>query len=187
MNFDAAADELRRREFARLATAVTPRPEALRSMTAAALREEIALMWDRLGHTVITSPDAPEIVTIKGERKFITACANPADQAPTGTAALRRLHDRVIATNAERGFYVTARSFTAEAQHFAETAPIELIDGPRLIRAMQRSRKGMLVPQTYKAMCRQSATSCSTASATTRPCVAAMNISCHRRSPATQL
>jgi hypothetical protein len=39
------------------------------------LREQIALMWQRLGHDVITSPAAPEIVTVKGERKFITKCA----------------------------------------------------------------------------------------------------------------
>ena len=58
MNFDTLADELHRQEFARLAAAVTPRPEALRSMTAAALGDEIAMMWERLGHTLITSPSA---------------------------------------------------------------------------------------------------------------------------------
>jgi hypothetical protein len=55
MNF-AAADELHRQKPARLADAVTPRPEALPSMTAGELRDQIAMMWDRLGHTVITSP-----------------------------------------------------------------------------------------------------------------------------------
>ena len=155
VNFDALANELRQQEFSRLATAVTPRPEALRSMTAAALTDEIATMWERLGHTVITSASTLEIVTIKGERKFITICANPADLAPTGSGAVRRLRDRVVAASAERGFYVTPRSFTADAQHFAETAPVQLIDGPELHRALNRSRKGMLLPQIYKAMCRQ--------------------------------
>src|SRR4051812_3873 len=155
MNLDALADELHRQEFARLAAAVTPRPEALRSMTAAELCDEIAMMWERLGHTVITSPSAAEIVTIKGARKFVTMCANPADLAPTGIGAVRRLRDLVVAASAERGFYVTARSFTADAQHFAATAPVQLIDGPALIRSLHRSRKGMLLPQSYKAMCRQ--------------------------------
>src|SRR4051794_38277864 len=155
MNFDAQADKLHRQEFARLAAAVTPRPEALRSMTPDALRDEIAMMWERLGHTVITSPSASEIVTLKGERKFVTLCANRTDLAPTGIGAVRRLRDRVVAISAEQGFYVTPRSFTAEAQHFAATAPVQLIDGPALIRALHRSRKGMLLPQSYKAMCRQ--------------------------------
>src|SRR3954447_26526232 len=155
MNFDVLADELHQREFSRLAAAVTPRPEALRSMTPDALRDEIAMMWERLGHTVITSPSASEIVTTKGERKFITMCANPTDLAQTGSSAVRRLRDRVVAASAERGFYVTPRSFTADAQLFAATAPVQLIDGPALIRALHRSRKGMLLPQSYKAMCRQ--------------------------------
>jgi hypothetical protein len=154
-NIQRAAEELHRQEFDRLAAAVTPTVQALRSMTAAALRDEVALMWERLGHTVIAGPGASDIVTTKGERKFITACANPADPAPTGTAALCRLRNKVVATYAERGFYVTAGSFTAEARRFAETAPVQLIDGPELIRALQRSRKGMLLPQTYQAMCRQ--------------------------------
>lgn len=154
MNFVPAADQLRHQEFARLAATVTPRPEALRSMTAAALRDEIALMRERLGHAVITSTAAPDLVTINGERKFITACANPADLMPTGTPALRRLHDRVVATSAERGFYISVRGFS-EARQYAQSAPVQLIDGPELIRAFHRSRKGMVVPPTYKAMCRQ--------------------------------
>jgi Restriction endonuclease len=154
-DFAATADDLRRDELSRLAAAVTPRLEALRSMTAAALRDDIALMWDRLGHTVITSPADAGLVTIKGARKFVTACANPANLVPTGIPALRRLHDRVIALNAERGFYVTTRSFTVEAQQFAQTAPVQLIDGPELIRALHRSRRGMPILSSYKAMCRQ--------------------------------
>jgi hypothetical protein len=155
VNFDTAADELHRQELARMGEAVTPRPEQLRSMTAAALRDEIARMWDRLGHTVVTSPNAAEIVTIKGERKFVTMCANPAEPMPTGTPALIRLRDRVAASSAERGFFVSVRGFSGQAQHYAESAPVQLIDSAALIRAMHRSRKGMSLPQSYKAMCRQ--------------------------------
>jgi Restriction endonuclease len=155
VNFAAAADELHRQERARLAAVVTPRPEAFRSMTAAALRVEIAGMWERLGHDIVTSPDAAELVTIKGDRKFISMCGNPADPMPTGSAALIRLRDRVVASAAERGFFVSVRGFTGQAQHYAETAPVQLIDSADLIRAMHRSRKGMSLPPSYKAMCRQ--------------------------------
>jgi hypothetical protein len=154
MNFADAADELHRQEFSRLAGALTPTLEQLRSMTATALRDEIARMWDGLGHTVITTPDAGELVTIKGERKFITMCVNPALPVLTPTPPLCRLRDRVVAAGAERGFFVSVRGFTHQARQFAEAAPVQLIDGPDLIRAMHRSRKGMLLPQTYKAMCR---------------------------------
>jgi Restriction endonuclease len=155
MTFDADADELHRREYAFLRALVTPRPEQLRSLTIGELRIENALMWERLGHTLATRPDAAELVTIKGERKFVTVCANPADLIPAGSAALRRLRDRIVSASAERGFYVSVRGFTADARHFAANAPVQLIDGPDFIRALHRSRKGMALPQTYKAMCRQ--------------------------------
>src|SRR5262249_49668055 len=124
-------------------------------MTAAVLRDAIARMWDRLGHDVITGPSAPDIVTIKGERKFLTACANPFDPMPAGSAAIRRLRDRVVAAGAERGFLVSVRGFTDDARRFAETAPIQLIDSAEFIRALPRSGKGQLLPPTYKAMCRE--------------------------------
>jgi hypothetical protein len=153
MNFRAAADELRRQEFARLSAAVTPRIEAFRSMTADAFRTEITLMLERLGHTVVSS--VTDIVTTKDGRKYVTSCATPIDQAPTKTPALRRLHDVIVASNAARGFYVTPRSFTPEAEHYAASAPIDLVDGRLLIRSMHRSRKGMLLPASYNAMCCQ--------------------------------
>jgi hypothetical protein len=153
IDFSAAADELRRQEFARLSAGVTPRIEAFRSMTGDAFRTEIALMLERLGHTVVSS--VTDIVTTKQGRKYLTACAAPTEQASTKAPALRRLHDAMIATNAARGFYVTPRSFTAEAEHYAASAPIDLVDGRLLIRSMHRSRKGMLLPPSYKAMCCQ--------------------------------
>jgi Restriction endonuclease len=151
--FAVAADELRRQEFARLADAVTPRLEAFRSMTPAGFRDEIAAMLERLGHVLITG--TPDLVTTKEGRKYITACAVPTDQTPVKTPALSRLHDAIVAANAARGFYVTPRSFTPAAEQYAESAPIDLVDGALLIKAMHKSRKGVLLPQTYKAMCRQ--------------------------------
>jgi Restriction endonuclease len=148
-----AAEQLRRQEFSRLSAAVTPRIEAFRSMTADAFRTEIALMLERLGHTVVSS--VSDIVTTKDGRKYVTACATPTEQTPSKAPALRRLHDVVIAAGAARGFYVTPRSFTPEAEHYAASAPIDLVDGRLLIRSMHLSRKGMLLPVTYKAMCCQ--------------------------------
>ena len=164
-NFTSAA-ELHRQEFARLSAAVTPRIEAFRSMTADAFRTEIALMLERLGHALISS--VSDIVTLKDGRKYITACATPTEQTPTKTPALRRLHDTVVATGAARGFYVTPRSFTPEAEHYAASAPIDLVDGQLRIRSMHRSRKGMLLPSATKRCAVSAARSCSTASTRAR-------------------
>jgi Restriction endonuclease len=147
-----AAEKLRRQEFARLSQAVTPRIEAFRAMTADAFRAEISAMLERLGHTIISS--ISDIVTTKGAQKFIVACAAPVDKT-TKTPALRRLHDSVVAGGATRGIYVTPREFTPEAEHYAASAPIDLVDGALLIKSMHRSRKGLLLPSSYKAMCCQ--------------------------------
>ena len=155
MNFAAPADQLRRQEIARLTDTLTPRLEALRSMTTQGFRSVIALMLERFGHTIISNPEAPELVSVKLEKKFVTACARPANLAPIGTRDLVRLHDAVIAANAQRGFFITAHSFTDQAEKYAESAPIDLFNGARLIKALNQSRKHVLLPQTYKAMCQQ--------------------------------
>src|SRR5271168_5191418 len=117
----AVAAELRRQEIARVSDALTPRLEALRSMTPQAFRAVIALMLERFGHTIISNPEAPELVTSKLEKKFVTACARPADLTPIGIRDLARLHDAVVAVNAQRGFFITARSFTDQAEKYAES------------------------------------------------------------------
>jgi hypothetical protein len=155
MNFAADAAELRQQEIARLRDALVPRLEALRSMTPVAFRYVVADMWHRFGHEIVNDPAAPELVTTKNGRKFVTACAAPADPTPTGTQDIARLHDAVIAHNAERGFFVSVRGFTDQAQQYANTAPVELIDAGRLVKALNQSKKHVLLPQTYKAMCCQ--------------------------------
>ena len=129
--FAKKADELWRDEMAGLSAAVTPRIEVFRAMTRDMFRVEVAAMLDRLGHHVVSS--AGDIVTEKGGQKFIVPCAIPTDTTPTGTAAVRRLHDAVVANSAARGVYVTPRSFSPEAEHCAASAPIDLIDGQLLI------------------------------------------------------
>jgi Restriction endonuclease len=155
MNFAAAADQLRKQEIARLRDALVPRLEALRSMTAPAFRTVIADMLERFGHTIVTDPNTADFVTTKQGRKFVTACAAPADPTPTGTRDLARLHEAVIAANAERGYFITARGFTEQAETYANSAPLDLFDGKRLVKALNQSKKHVLLPQTYKAMCCQ--------------------------------
>lgn len=124
-------------------------------MTRETFRALIADMLQRFGHDIVTDPNAPFLVTTKAGKKFITECAVPTDTAPTGTRKLAALHDAVIAANAARGFFITVRSFTEAAGEYAESAPLDLIDGKRLVKVLNQSRKHVLMPQTYKAMCQQ--------------------------------
>jgi hypothetical protein len=155
MNFAAAADQLRRQEIVRLSQYVTPAVEALRSLTPGPFREQIALMVERLGHTVHNNPTTAALVTTKQGQKYIIACATPSDPGPTGMRDIARLHDAVIAQGAQRGIYVTTRYFTPDAKDYAAGMPtvIQLVDGAKLAQSLEKSSVGAALPSRYKAMC----------------------------------
>lgn len=150
------AADLRARELARLADYIPLSINRLRSLTPAPFRNAIALMLERLGYEIINDPtEGPDLIATKGGRKHIVFCARPADYEPTGSAAVGRLHEAVIAKGAESGFYVSARDFTKEARDYEKSAPVKLVDEKQLKKSMDRSMRGLRLPVTYEAMCCQ--------------------------------
>lgn len=154
-DYVTAADELRRREFSRLASFVVPSLDSLRSLTPKPFRAEVAKMLERLGYEIVTDEGAAYMTTMKDGSKYIVACASPAVLDATPLRDLTRLHEAVVSANAAAGFFVTARSFTADAEAYAETAPLKLVDGKKLVASMTRSMTDATLPETYAAMCRQ--------------------------------
>jgi hypothetical protein len=155
-DFAQQADRLRQQEFARLADALPPTLAVLRSLTPGPFgAEEVGSMFERLGYTVITHATARDFVMTKEGSKYLVACALPAHVEPTRMQELARLHSAITAASAKAGYYVTTRSFTPDAQVYAATAPIELIDGEKLVVMMQESKAGAILPETYNSMCRQ--------------------------------
>lgn len=155
VSFDTAAGELREREFSRLAAAIVPTLEAMRLLNALELRAQVARMLERLGYELITPDTAAKLLATKDGKKYLIAFASTTSQSATRPNDLTQLHADVINANAAAGFYITPRGFTREAEAYAATAPLKLIDGPQLIAAIARSMHGESVPATYKAMCRQ--------------------------------
>lgn len=154
-NFDVAATELREREFTRLASAVVPSIDALRLLNGQQLRARVAAMLERLGYELLTHETAADLVMIKDGKKYVVAFATPTDLAPTPLGHLTRLHSVVVASNAAAGFYITPRGLTLDAEAFARTAPIKLVDGPKLVASIKRSMEGVTMPNSYQAICRQ--------------------------------
>ena len=64
-------------------------------------------------------------------------------------------HDSWLVSAFPRGYFITPRGFTEQAEQYAASAPIDLFDGKRLVKVLNQSRRHVLMPQTYKAMCRQ--------------------------------
>lgn len=139
MNYAAPAAELRQQEIARVSAAIVPRLETMRRMTPDSFHALIADMLQRFGHEIVTNPSSPGLVTTKEGKKFITRCAVPTELKPISTRELTAFHiDAVLPANAARGFFITVRSFTDAAEQYAESAPLDLIDGKRLVKALNQ-------------------------------------------------
>jgi Restriction endonuclease len=149
-----AADELQQREYSRLAAAQVPSVEGLRFLGGRQLRARVALMLEHLGYELLTPDTASDVVATKDGKKYLMAFAPPTELAPTHTNHLTRLHRAVIDANAASGFFITPRGFTRDAEAYAATAPLKLVDGPQLVASLKRSMAGVTQPDSYKAMCR---------------------------------
>src|SRR4051794_26837169 len=154
-SFDVPAGELREREFTRLASAVVPTVEALRSLTGRQMRARVTTMLEQLGYEILTPETSTDLVAIKDGNKYVIAFASPTDLALTPAGHLARLHSAVVAHNATAGFFITPRGFTRDAETYAKTTPLKLVDGPKLIASIKRSMQGVTMPESYNVMYRQ--------------------------------
>jgi hypothetical protein len=112
-------------------------------------------MLERFGYELLTPETADDLLAMKDGEKHVVVFASTSDPLPTQANHLTELHHAVIARNAVRGFYVTTRGFSRDAEAYAATAPIKLVDGPKLVASIRRSMEGLSPPDGYKAMCRQ--------------------------------
>jgi hypothetical protein len=155
IEFDGAAEELRQQEFSRLSAATVPTLESLRLLNSRQFRARVAGMLERLGYELLTPETASDLLTMKDGQKFVVAFASTSDPQPVQANHLTRLHSAVIAVNAAAGFYITTRGFSRDAEAYAATAPMKLVDGPKLVASIKRSMQGVPALDTYRAMCRQ--------------------------------
>jgi hypothetical protein len=155
MNFTAAAAELRQQEIARLSAATVPTLESLRFLNPRQLRASVAGMLQRLDYELLTPETAADLLAIKDGQKYVIAFAPTLDPLPTQANHLTRLHSIVIGNNAVAGFFITTRGFSRDAEAYAATAPLKLVDGPKLVASIKRSMAAVPKPDSYKAMCHQ--------------------------------
>ena len=153
--FDHDAEVLRQQEVARLAAATVPTLESLRFLNPTQLRARVAGMLERRGYHLLTPETANNLLAIKDGEKCVVAFASTSDPAPVQANHMIELHRVVTDTNAAKGFYVTTRGFSRDAEAYAKTAPLNMVDGPKLVASIKRSMEGVPVPDSYKAMCRQ--------------------------------
>jgi hypothetical protein len=153
--FDHDAEVLRQQEFSRLSAGIVPTLDSLRFLNPSQLRMRVAGMLERLGYEMLTPETAADFQAMKDGLKYVVAFASTSDPLPVQANHLTRLHQAIVTNNAGGGFYITTRGFSRDAEAYAATAPIKLVDGPKLVASIKRSMGSTPVPESYKAMCRQ--------------------------------
>lgn len=153
--FDHAAEILRQQQFSRLSAATVPTLEGLRALNARQLRARVAAMLEQLGYELLTPETGADILAMKDGAKYVVAFASTTELTPTHQNHITRLHSAVIAANASAGFFITTRGFTRDAEDYAATVPLKLVDGPKLVASIKRGMQGSAAPDRYKVMCRQ--------------------------------
>jgi len=149
------AEFLRQQEFERMAAATVPTLESLRFLNPTQLRARVAGMLERRGYQLLTPETANNLLAIKDGEKCVVAFASTSDPAPVQANHMIELHRVVTDTNAAKGFYVTTRGFSRDAEAYAKTAPLNMVDGPKLVASIKRSMEDLPAPDSYKTMCRQ--------------------------------
>jgi hypothetical protein len=153
--FAAAAEDLRLQETTRLAAGIVPTLATLRFHSPIQLRACVASMLERLGYELLTPEMATDLLALKDAKKYLVAFASTSDPLPVQANLLTRLHQAIVTQNAASGFCVTTRGFSRDAEAYAKTAPIKLVDGPKLVASIKRSMEKLPAIDTYRAMCRQ--------------------------------
>jgi hypothetical protein len=76
-DFVIAAQELREQEFSRLATAIVPSLEGLRSLNARELRARVVRMLERLDYELLTPETAADLLATKDGKKYLFSSPSP--------------------------------------------------------------------------------------------------------------
>ena len=157
---DASADEMRRKEYTRLAQSIVPNLKELRKLTPQKFEDEIAQMFKRLGYVVQQTPYSNDggrdaILTKEGE-KILLECKRYGESSVSGRPDLQKFHSAIVTDGAKFGFFVTSGSCSDDAIKFAGSpnVPITLIDNKQLIRKMFESKSASSEDDAYTSMCR---------------------------------
>lgn len=155
----AKAAQVREQEAERLRKTIALSLDELRSLRPQKFEDQIAQMFERLGYSVEQTPysndHGRDAILWKGREKFLLECKRYGDSNQSGRPDLQKFHSAIVTDKAKRGFFVTSSGFSREAKAFAATEPIDLVDGPELVRLMFESRANAVQDDNYSSVCKE--------------------------------
>jgi hypothetical protein len=151
------AEEMAKRETARLSKIYVPTMDQLRDLTPNEFEDNVSAMFVRLGYKVEQTPytgdQGRDAIMFNDEKKVLLECKRYGEDVTSGREDLQKFHSAIVMDKAVGGFFVTTGRVTRGAIEFAERASIEIVSGDALLRTYFKSLGGMAVPPTYTALC----------------------------------
>lgn len=149
--------QIRQQEMKRLRSSFTISLDEMRQLTPQKFEDFVAGVFRSLGYSVEQTPytndGGRDAILIKNNKKMLLECKKYGQKNQSGRPDLQKFYAAIIGDNAEKGFFVTTGGFSKEARKYAQTVPIDLIDGPILIKMILESRSKFGGEKNYFSVC----------------------------------
>jgi HJR/Mrr/RecB family endonuclease len=153
------AEEMAKRETARLSKIYVPTMDELRNLSPNEFEDKIAAMFERLGYDVEQTPyvsdHGRDAIMYRGEDKILLECKRYGEETTSDRPQLQIFHSAIVSDKAAAGFFVTTGRVTNGAIEFAKRSSITIISGNSLRETYFDSLGGFAAPPTYTALCRE--------------------------------
>ena len=157
MELATRAEEMAKRETARLSKTYVPTMEQLRDLSPNEFEDAIGAMFERLGFAVEQTPyvgdHGRDAIMHHDGNKVLLECKRYGKEKTSDRPQLQIFHSAIVSDKASAGFFVTTGRVTSGAIEFAKKSSITIISGNSL-REMYFNSLGRLAElPTYTALC----------------------------------
>jgi hypothetical protein len=159
MELATRAEEMAKREAARLSETYVPTIAQLRNLSPNEFEDAMAAMFERLGFDVEQTPyvsdHGRDAIMYHDGNKILLECKRYGQETASDRPQLQIFHSAIVSDKAAAGFFVTTGRVTNGAIDFAKKSSITIISGNSLLETYFNSLGGMAASPTYTALCRQ--------------------------------
>jgi hypothetical protein len=157
MELATRAEEMAKRETARLSKIYVPTMDQLRNLSPNEFEDKIAAMFERLGFNVGQTPyvsdHGRDAIMYSDGNKILLECKRYGEETTSDRPQLQIFHSAIISDKAAAGYFVTTGRVSNGAIEFAKKASITIVSGESLLDTYFNSLGGIAAPPTYTALC----------------------------------
>jgi restriction endonuclease Mrr len=159
MELATRAEEMAKRETARLSKSYVPTMNQLRDLSPNEFEDAIAAVFERLGFDVEQTPyvgdHGRDAVMYHGGNKILLECKRYGEETTSDRPQLQIFHSAIVSDAATAGIFVTTGRVSNGAIEFAKRTSITIVSGNSLREVYLNSLGRLAEPPTYTALCRE--------------------------------